>query len=157
MAPKTIDDYIAEFSPEVQSILERMRATIRKAAPDAEEKISYRIPTFTLKGNLVHFAAFKNHIGFYPPVRGDAQLRKETSVYANERGNLRFPLDKPMPYTLITKLVKIRVRENLERAAAKGAKRKSTAPRSLPPKPVSGKDSAAVRGGGINRIVVTDG
>ncbi len=123
MAPKNIDDYIASFPPEVQSILEKIRLTIRKAAPEAEEKISYRIPTFTLEGNLVYFAAFKNHIGFYPPVRGDKKLRKELSVYAGERGNLRFPLDKRIPYALISKIVKVRVRENLERANARKKKR----------------------------------
>jgi uncharacterized protein YdhG (YjbR/CyaY superfamily) len=115
ITPENIDDYIALFSPEVQAILEKIRVTIRKAAPDAEEKISYRIPTFTLKGNLVHFAAFKNHIGFYPPVKGDEKLRNEISIYANEKGNLRFPLDKSIPYALISKIVKVRVRENLEK------------------------------------------
>jgi uncharacterized protein YdhG (YjbR/CyaY superfamily) len=127
MAPGNIDDYIAAFSPEVQAILEKIRLTIRKAAPDAEEKISYQIPTFALNGNLVHFAAFKNHIGFFPPVRGDEKLRKEMSVYAGEKGNLRFPLDKPIPYALIGKIVKIRVRENLEGAMTPGRNRKSTA------------------------------
>ena len=113
MAPKNIDDYVASFSPEIQSILEKIRLTIRKAAPDAEEKISYRIPTFTLDGNLVHFAAFKKHIGFYPPVRGDEKLKKEITAYAGEKGNLRFPLDNRIPYALISKIVKVRVRENL--------------------------------------------
>jgi uncharacterized protein YdhG (YjbR/CyaY superfamily) len=121
-APKSIDDYIALFSPEVQSILEKIRVTIRKAAPDAEEKISYQMPTFTLKGNLVHFAAFKKHIGFYPPVRGDEKLRKEISIYAGEKGNLRFPLDKRIPYSLISKIVKVRLRENLEEANARTKK-----------------------------------
>ena len=122
-APKDIDDYIAAFSPEVRSILQKVRLTIQKAAPEADEKISYQIPTFTLHGNLVHFAAFKYHIGFYPPVRGDAKLRQELSIYAGERGNLRFPLDDRIPYALITKIVKARVRENLERADARTAKR----------------------------------
>jgi uncharacterized protein YdhG (YjbR/CyaY superfamily) len=123
MAPKNIDDYIAAFSPEVQSILEKIRVTIRKAAPDAEEKISYQMPTFTLKGKLVHFAAFKKHIGFYPPVRGDEKLRNEISIYAGEKGNLRFPLDKRIPYALIRKIVKVRVRENLEGADVRRRKR----------------------------------
>ena len=113
--PTSIDEYIAASPPEVRSILQRIRVTIQKAAPAAEEKISYQIPTFTLNGNLVHFAAFKKHIGFYPPVR-DEKLRAETSVYAGEKGNLRFPLDQPIPYGLIRKLVKARVRENQERA-----------------------------------------
>jgi uncharacterized protein YdhG (YjbR/CyaY superfamily) len=111
--PTTIDEYIAAFSSEVRSILERIRVTIKEAAPDAEETISYQIPTFTLKGHLVYFGAFKKHIGFYPPVR-DEKLRRETSIYAGEKGNLRFPLDKPIPYTLISKIVKARVRENQE-------------------------------------------
>jgi uncharacterized protein YdhG (YjbR/CyaY superfamily) len=121
-APENIDEYIAAFSPEVQAILEKIRATIKKAAPKAEEKISYQIPTFALHGNLVHFAAFKQHIGFYPPVRGDEQLVKEASPYANAKGNLRFPLDQRIPYALITKIVKARVRENQQRAEARRKK-----------------------------------
>jgi uncharacterized protein YdhG (YjbR/CyaY superfamily) len=117
-APKSIDDYIAAFSPEVQTILERIRLTIRSAAPDAQETISYRIPTFTLNGALVHFAAFKEHIGFYPPVRGDARLEKASSAYAGEKGNLRFPLDQPIPYGLIERLVKLRAKQNLLKARA---------------------------------------
>lgn len=116
--PKSIDKYIASFSPEVQAILERIRLTIRKAAPGAQETISYNIPTFTLNGALVHFAAFKKHIGFYPPVRGDARLEKAASTYAGEKGNLRFPLDQPIPYGLIEKLVKLRVKQNLLKARA---------------------------------------
>jgi len=117
-APKSIDEYIASFSPEVRAILERIRLTIRNAAPDAQETISYRIPTFTLNGALVHFAAFKKHIGFYPPVRGDAKLEKASSIYAGEKGNLRFPLDQPTPYELIERLVKLRVKQNLSKARA---------------------------------------
>ncbi len=113
--PTSIDEYIAAAPPEVRAILKKIRATIRKAAPAAEEKISYQIPTFTLNGNLVHFAAFQKHIGFYPPVR-DKRVRAEASAYAGEKGNLRFPLDKPIPYALISKVVKARVRENQERA-----------------------------------------
>src|SRR5689334_10592563 len=94
--PKNIDEYIAAFSPAVRAILEQIRLTISKAAPDARETISYRIPTFTLNGALVHFAAFKNHIGFYPPVKGDARLEEAISRYAGEKGNLRFPLDQPI-------------------------------------------------------------
>ena len=123
--PTSIDEYIAAFSPEVQSILQRIRMTIKKAAPDAEEKISYQLPTFTLKGHLVYFGAFKKHIGFYPPVR-DKKLKRETSIYEGEKGNLRFPLDKPIPYTLISKIVKARVRENQEKENVK-RKRKQTA------------------------------
>ena len=117
-APENIDEYIASFSPQVQAILEGIRLTIRSAAPDAQETISYRIPTFTLNGALVHFAAFKEHIGFYPPVRGDARLVTASSIYAGEKGNLRFPLDQPIPYGLIEKLVKLRVKQNLLKARA---------------------------------------
>jgi uncharacterized protein YdhG (YjbR/CyaY superfamily) len=116
--PKSIDKYIASFSPEVQSILEKIRLTIRNAAPDAQETISYNIPTFTLNGALVHFAAFKKHIGFFPPVRGDARLEKAASTFAGEKGNLRFPLDQPIPYSLIERLVKLRVKQNLLKARA---------------------------------------
>jgi uncharacterized protein YdhG (YjbR/CyaY superfamily) len=121
--PKSIDEYIAGFPNDVQVILEKIRVTIRKAAPDAEETISYQIPTFTLKGQyLVYFAAFKKHIGFYPVPRGDAEFKEEISVYAAGKGTLRFPLDKPIPVKLISKFVKFRVKENLARAA-KGKKK----------------------------------
>jgi uncharacterized protein YdhG (YjbR/CyaY superfamily) len=115
--PKSIDQYIASFSPKVQAILERIRLTIQKAAPDAQETISYNIPTYTLGGALVYFAAFKKHIGFYPPVRGDAKLKKAISTYAGEKGNLRFPLDQPIPYRLIERIVKLRVKQMLSKAA----------------------------------------
>ena len=121
-APANIDDYIAAFPPEIRSILEKVRATIQKAAPNAVETISYQIPTFTLGGNLVHFAAFKNHIGFYPPVRSDEKLRDDAAAYANEKGNLRFPLDERIPYALIGRIVKARVRENLEKAEVRQRK-----------------------------------
>jgi uncharacterized protein YdhG (YjbR/CyaY superfamily) len=123
-APKSIDEYIAAFSPEVQAILERVRLTISNAAPDAQETISYRIPAFTLSDALVYFAAFKNHIGFYPPVKGDARLEKVISGYAGEKGNLRFPLAQPIPYGLIERIVKLRVKQNLAKAAAKRKKGK---------------------------------
>jgi|SRR5208282_1764153 len=116
--PTSIDKYIASFSPEVQAILAKIRLTIRNIAPDAQETISYNIPTFTLNGVLVHFAAFKEHIGFYPPVRGDAKLEKAVSRYAGEKGNLRFPLDRPIPYGLIERLVKLRVKQSLLKARA---------------------------------------
>lgn len=117
--PTTIDEYIAAASPEVQVILQKIRATIQKAAPAATEKISYRMPSFVLNGSLVYFAAFKNHIGFYPPVRSDPKLVQDASSYAGEKGNLRFPLDQPIPYALITRLVKTRVKENQERVDRK--------------------------------------
>lgn len=120
--PESIDKYIAAFSPEVQTILERIRLTIRTAAPDAQEAISYQIPTFKLNGVLVYFAAFKNHIGFYPPVSGDASIEKAISPYAGEKGNLRFPLDQPIPYGLIGRIVKLRVKQNLAKAAEKSKK-----------------------------------
>ena len=124
VTPQSIDEYIAAFSPEVQAILERIRLAIAKAAPAAQETISYRIPTFTLRGALVYFAAFKKHIGFYPPVRGDAGLEKAVAPYAGEKGNLRFPLDQPIPYGLIERIVRLRVKQNLAKAAAKGKKRR---------------------------------
>ena len=117
IAPKSIDEYIAAFSPDVQAILERVRLTISRSAPSAQETISYQIPTFTLHGALVHFAAFRHHIGFYPPVQGDARLEKAISSYAGEKGNLRFPLDQPIPYSLIERIVKLRVKQNLAKAA----------------------------------------
>ena len=120
--PQSIDEYIAAFSPDVRAILRRTRRTIRAAAPDAQEAISYRIPTFTLDGVLVYFAAFKNHIGLYPPVKGDARLEKAIAPYAGEKGNLRFPLDRPIPYGLIERIVELRVRQNRAKAAAKGTK-----------------------------------
>jgi uncharacterized protein YdhG (YjbR/CyaY superfamily) len=112
-----IDDYIASFTPDVQKILQKIRVTIRQAAPDAQECISYNMPAFTLQGTVVYFAAFKKHIGFYPPVRGGAKLAKAISPYAGEKGNLRFPLNQPMPYTLIARIVKLRVRQNLSKRA----------------------------------------
>jgi uncharacterized protein YdhG (YjbR/CyaY superfamily) len=120
--PQSIDEYIAGFSPEVQAILQRIRLAIAKAAPEAQESISYRIPTFTLSGALVYFAAFKKHIGFYPPVRGDAGLEKAVAPYAGEKGNLRFPLDQPIPYGLIERIVRLRVKQNLAKAGAKSKK-----------------------------------
>jgi uncharacterized protein YdhG (YjbR/CyaY superfamily) len=113
-----MDDYIAACSPEVQAILERIRLTVKKAAPDARETISYGMPTFTLSGVLVHFAAFKKHIGLFPPLRGDAGLQKAVAPYAGEKGNLRFPLDRPMPYGLIKRIVKLKVKQNLSKAGA---------------------------------------
>jgi len=122
-APKDIDAYIGGFSPDVQSILERIRATVHAAAPGAEEIISYRIPAFRLDAVLVYFAAFKAHVGLYPPVRGDARLEKAVAPYAGERGNLRFPVDRPIPYALIARIVKHRVKQNRARAVANKRKR----------------------------------
>ncbi len=110
-APRNIDEYIAFFPPEVRYILQKIRMTIRRAAPDAEEAIKYQIPTFTLQGNLVHFAAYKNHIGFYPTPTGIRRFKKELAAYEGSKGAVRFPLDKPMPFGLIARIVKFRVRE----------------------------------------------
>jgi len=112
----TIDEYIKTFPKDVQIILEKMRHTIREAAPDASEAISYQMPTFKLNGkNLVHFAAFKNHIGFYPIPSGIEAFKKELSPYKQGKGSVQFPLDKPIPFDLVTKIVKFRVKENLEK------------------------------------------
>lgn len=114
-----VDKYIAGFPEKVQQLLQKMRATIKKAAPAAEEVISYGIPTFTLKGNLVHYAAYKNHIGFYPAPSGIEAYKKELSVYEGAKGSIKFPIEKPMPFALISKIVKFRVKENIEKTAAK--------------------------------------
>ena len=122
--PADIDEYIASFPPRVQSILKKIRSTIRKAAPAAEEKISYKVPAFTLNGDLIYFAAFKNHIGLYPPVKGDEELRAEIARYRGGKGNLRFPLDEPIPYVLIGRIVKFRIQEHLAKSAARHAKKR---------------------------------
>ena len=122
-APKTIDEYIAGFPDDVQEILEKIRMTIRKAAPDAEETIKYQIPTFTLKGNLVSFAAYQKHIGLYPAPTGTLKFNKELSVYRAAKASVRFPLDKPIPLDLISQIVKLRVKENFRRAEAKWKKK----------------------------------
>ncbi|MBA2421832.1 MAG: DUF1801 domain-containing protein, partial [Chitinophagales bacterium] len=100
------------------------RVIIRKAAPKAEETINYAMPTFTLNGNLVHFAAYKNHIGFYPTPSGIDAFKKELSLYKGAKGSVQFPIDKPLPWALITKIVKFRVKENLEKAVIKMKKEK---------------------------------
>jgi uncharacterized protein YdhG (YjbR/CyaY superfamily) len=110
--PKNIDEYIASFSPEVQAILKKIRLTVRKAAPGAQEIISYRMPAFKMNGILVYFAAFKKHIGVYPPVKGDQGLEKAIASYRGPKGNLQFPLDQPMPYGLIERIVKAKVTQN---------------------------------------------
>ena len=123
-APKNIDEYIANFPEDVQTILQEIRAVIHQAAPDTEETISYQMPTFKLKGNLVHFAAFQNHIGFYPVPTGIEAFKEELSVYKGGKGSVQFPLDKPMPLDLISKIVKFRAAENLKKAEAKSKKKK---------------------------------
>ena len=118
-APRTIDEYIAGFPPDVRQVLEQVRATIRKAAPEAEETIKYQMPSFTLNGNLVFFAAFKSHIGFYPIPTGIEEFKEELSGYRQGKGSVQFPLDKPIPYELIGRITEFRVKENLEKAQAK--------------------------------------
>ena len=118
-----IDEYIQVFPSEIQSILQSIRTTIRKAAPEAEEIISYRMPAFKQNGILVYFAAFKKHIGLYPPVSGDTAIEKGIAPYAGPKGNLQFPLDQPIPYKLIERIVKLRLKQNQaksEKAARKG-------------------------------------
>jgi len=122
--PRSIDDYISRFPGNVQSILKKLRATIRKAARGAEEKISYQIPAFVLEGFLVYFAAFKNHIGFYPRTTGIARFQKELAPYEGAKGSVQFPLDQPIPYGLISRIVKFRVKENLEQAETKRKRRR---------------------------------
>ena len=122
-APTTIDEYIAAFPPEVKSILKKIKLTVRQAAPEAEEKISYRMPAFALNGILIYFAAFKKHIGVYPPVRGDEKLNRDLARYRGEKGNLKFPLYQPIPYKLIDRIVKLRVKQHAEKARSKRKKK----------------------------------
>ena len=117
--PANVDEYISAFPPEVQAILQQVRRVVRSAAPEAREVISYQMPAFKQNGVLVYFAAFKKHIGFFPPIKGDAKLEKAASGYAGEKGNLRFPLDQPMPFDLIKRLTELRVKQDLANAAAK--------------------------------------
>jgi uncharacterized protein YdhG (YjbR/CyaY superfamily) len=124
---RSIDEYIAQFPEEVQITLKKLRAVIKAAAPDAEERISYQMPTFRLKGNLVHFAAYKNHIGFYPTPGGIKPFEHELSVYEVSKGTVRFPIDKPLPMELISKIVKFRVEEDLKKDAEKTQKKKNKA------------------------------
>jgi uncharacterized protein YdhG (YjbR/CyaY superfamily) len=119
-----IDQYISQFPPEVQDKLNTLREVIRDATPDAQEKISYSMPTFYLYGNLVHFAAYKNHIGFYPAPSGIEAYKVELSNYKTTKGAIQFPLDKPIPYELVSKIVKYRVEENIEKGKRKGNKKK---------------------------------
>ena len=111
--------YIATFAPDTQAVLQKIRQTVKAVAPDAEETISYRIPAFKLNGMLVYFAAFKKHIGLYPPVRGDDSLMQAVKPYAGPKGNLQFPLKKPIPYALIRRIVKVRVLTTSETAKSK--------------------------------------
>lgn len=116
---KTIDEYISMFPDEVQTILNQIRQTIRGAAPEAGETINYQMPTFTLNGNLVHFAAFKTHIGFYPTPTGIEAFKEELAPYKGAKGSVQFPIDQPVPLSLIRRIVEYRVKENLERKPKK--------------------------------------
>jgi len=122
-APKDIDDYIAGFPGDVQQILKKIRIIIRKAAPEAEEAIKYQMPTFVLQGNLLSFAAYKRHIGLYPAPTGTEKFNKQLSPYRAAKSTVRFPLDKPIPFDLISQIVRLRVERNLERAKAKEKRR----------------------------------
>ena len=123
---KTIDEYINTFPEDVRHILNELRQTIKEVAPEAEETINYQIPTFTLNGNLVHFAAFPNHIGFYPTPSGMEAFKEELSVYKGAKGSVQFPIDEPLPLPLIRRIVEYRVKENL----AKKQKKKSSSKKS---------------------------
>jgi uncharacterized protein YdhG (YjbR/CyaY superfamily) len=116
---KTMDEYIGTFPEDVQRILNELRQTIKDAAPDAQETINYQIPTFTLNGNLVHFAAFEKHIGFYPAPSGMEAFKKELSAYKGAKGSVQFPIDEPLPLALIRRIVEYRVKENLGRRQKK--------------------------------------
>jgi uncharacterized protein YdhG (YjbR/CyaY superfamily) len=124
MAISTIDDYILQFSPEIQEILKKVRTVLKESAPEATEKISYQMPTFALNGNLVHFAACKNHIGFYPAPSGINAFEEKLSEYKSSKGAVQFPLDKPIPYELISEIVQFRVAENKQKAEEKAKKKK---------------------------------
>jgi uncharacterized protein YdhG (YjbR/CyaY superfamily) len=119
ISPKNIDEYISGFPPEIQVILNKIRVRISEVAPEAEETISYHIPTFKYFGNLVHFAAFKSYIGFYPTPSGIEKFKKELSVYELSKGTIRFPLNKPVPYDLIRKITAFRVKENMKKVQNK--------------------------------------
>lgn len=121
-SPETIDEYIAGFPGDVQEMLQQIRAVIRKSAPDAQEAIKYQMPTFVLYGNLVHFAAHKNHIGFYPTPSGIEMFSDELSQYKSAKGSVQFPIDKPIPLSLIERIVRFRVEET--QAKQKSGKRK---------------------------------
>lgn len=143
-APEDIDEYIAQFPSDVQKILQKIRKTIQKAAPDAAEAISYAIPTFKLNGNLVHFAAYQNHVGLYPAPRGVAEFEVDLAPYEGGKGTARFPLNAPMPYELIARIVTFRVGKNMEKAGAKrnrGSKPRQAAAKKGSPKTGAEKQS----------------
>jgi len=128
IAATTIDEFIAAFPRDVQEKLKKLRDVIRKAAPSATEAIKYGIPTFVLNGNLVHFAGYEHHIGFYPAPSGILEFKKELASYESAKGSVRFPLDKPLPFTLITQIVKFRVAENLAKMSKTKEREKGVRP-----------------------------
>ncbi|MGE0605670.1 MAG: iron chaperone [Pirellulales bacterium] len=122
--PHDIDGYISKFPADVRTVLAKVRTTIRRAAPEAQETISYQMPAFKQHGILVYFAAWKSHLGFYPPISGNKALEKAAAPYAGPKGNLQFPLDEPIPYGLIERIVEWRVKQDSRKAAAKKKGRK---------------------------------
>lgn len=127
--PANIDEYISAFPEEVRGLLQQIRSVIRKAAPGAEEAIRYAMPTFILNGNLVHFAGFKHHIGFYPAPTGVEAFKTELSRYKTGKGSVQFPLDRPLPLELISRIVEYRVKHNSEKRAGKRPERSARAPK----------------------------
>ena len=123
--PETVDEHITRFSPDIQEILKKIRQTVKFAAPLAQETIRYRMPTFKQNGVLIHFAAFRRHIGIYPPVRGDDSLMRAVKPYAGPKGNLQFPLNEAIPIDLIRRIVTVRVLARSEKPESKGRPRKS--------------------------------
>ncbi len=121
--PSTIDEYISGFPEEIQEILSRVREMVRQLAPEADETISYQMPTFRLNGNLLHFAAFKNHLGFYPTPSGTEAFQQQLAPYIHGKGSIRFPFDQPIPYGLIAEIVSFRVQESQEKAKARKKKK----------------------------------
>jgi len=117
--PATIDEYIAGFPAEIQAILQNIRAVVKKAAPGAEEAIKYQMPTFIQHGNLIHFGAYKKHIGMYPMPAGDEKFNRALAPYAGDKGTMRFPLDEPIPYPLLARVIKARLKKNVARAEAR--------------------------------------
>ena len=124
--PQTIDEYLERLPRDVRETMEQIRLTIHTAVPEAEELISYQMPAFALKGNLVYFAAWKHHIGFYPTSTATEKFKKELAAYEGAKGSVKFPLDEPIPFALIGRIAKFRAKENLERAAAKAKSKRST-------------------------------
>jgi len=124
---KNVEEYISGFPRNVRTLLEQMRTTIKKAAPEAQEVISYQMPAYKCFGALAYFAGYKSHIGFYPTASGIKAFKKELSIYKGAKGSVQFPLDKPLPVSLITKIVKFKVKQNVEKAESKNLDTKGSA------------------------------